>query len=59
MSNLDFEQFFERRSAAAEAYVAGDPERVDALVPKEGAATFHSPPGDTVSGAAAVAARYS
>jgi hypothetical protein len=34
MSNPDFERFFEQRSAAAEAYVAGDPERVDALVLK-------------------------
>src|SRR6266567_3159093 len=42
MNNPDFEQFFEQRSAAAEAYVAGDPEHVDALIPKEGAATFHS-----------------
>jgi hypothetical protein len=41
MSNPDFEQFLEQRSAAAEA-----------------CATFHSPRGDTVSGAAAVAARY-
>jgi hypothetical protein len=32
--------------------------KVDVLVLKEGAATFHSPPGGTVSGAAAVADRY-
>jgi len=58
VSNLDFDQFLERRSAAAGAYVAGNPAPVDALVAKEGAATFHSPIVDTVFGAAAVAARY-
>ena len=58
MSNLDFDNFLEQRTAAAGAYAAGDPAPVDALVAKEGAATFHSPLGDTVFGAAAVAARY-
>ena len=58
MSNPDFEQFLEHRRAAAEAYVSGNAEPVDVLLPKEGAATFHSPPVDTVSGAGAVAARY-
>jgi len=58
VSNLDFDNFLEQRTAAAGAYAAGDPAPVDALVAKGGAATFHSPLGDTVFGAAAVAARY-
>jgi ketosteroid isomerase-like protein len=54
----DFEQFFNEREKAASAYVAGDGSLVDALVPHEGDASFHSPGGDSVTGAQAVAARY-
>jgi ketosteroid isomerase-like protein len=58
MTNSDFDQFFSQRAAAAEAYVNGDATPLDNLVTKNGAATFHSPRGDTVSGADAVADRY-
>jgi hypothetical protein len=44
MSN-DFEPFFEARQKAASAYVAGDGGPVDALVPHDGEASFHSPGG--------------
>ena len=54
----DFEQFFEERQKAASAYVTGDGSSVDALVPHDGKASFHSPGGDSVTGAKAVAARY-
>jgi ketosteroid isomerase-like protein len=54
----DFEQFFEARQKAASAYVSGDGSAVDAIVPHAGEATFHSPGGDSVTGAEAVAARY-
>jgi ketosteroid isomerase-like protein len=54
----DFEAFFTERQKAADAYVRGDGAPVDSLVPHDGAASFHSPMGDTVSGAGAVAERY-
>jgi ketosteroid isomerase-like protein len=53
-----FAEFFEKRKAAASAYVSGDGEPVDAMVPHSGEATFHSPTGDTITGANAVARRY-
>jgi ketosteroid isomerase-like protein len=58
MSNSDFEDFLAQRSAAAEAYVSGDPEPLNRLVPDTGEGSFHSPSGDSVSGATLVAARY-
>jgi ketosteroid isomerase-like protein len=58
MSESDFQSFLAKRTAAAEAYVNGDPEPVDELVPDTGEATFLSPMGDSVSGAASVAERY-
>ena len=54
----DFERFLEQRQRAASAYVAGDGDLVNELVPHTGVATFHSPGGDTVTGAEAVARRY-
>lgn len=54
----DFETFFAIRSQAAEAYARGDYSRLSPLVPEQGMASFHSPRGDTVSGAEAVAERY-
>jgi ketosteroid isomerase-like protein len=54
----DFDTFFKQREKAASAYVKGDGAVVDALVPHEGEASFHSPGGDSVTGAAEVAARY-
>jgi ketosteroid isomerase-like protein len=54
----DFEAFFKERQKGAAAYVTGDGALVDAIVPHEGEASFHSPGGDTVTGAKAVAQRY-
>ena len=56
--STDFSAFFARREQAAQAYARGDGAPVDALVPHEGDATFHSPGGDTVTGARTVADRY-
>jgi ketosteroid isomerase-like protein len=58
MSEMDFDRFFAERCAAATAYVDGDPSLLDVMVPKEGNASFHSPRGDSVFGAAAVAERF-
>jgi ketosteroid isomerase-like protein len=58
MSQANFDSFFTQRTKAAEAYVSGDPVPLDKLVVKEGDATFHSPRGDSLSGAAEVGARY-
>jgi len=58
-STTDFDEFFNaRRRLAAEAHTNGDPQPLDALVARDGAATFHSPRSDTVCGADAVATRY-
>jgi ketosteroid isomerase-like protein len=59
MTQQSFERFFAERQNAAAAYVNGDVTAVDALIPHEGEASFHSPGGDSVSGAAKVAERYS
>jgi NAD(P)H-dependent FMN reductase/ketosteroid isomerase-like protein len=53
-----FEAFLKRREVAAAAYVEGDAGPLGQMLPREGPATFLSPRGDTVQGAAAVAARY-
>jgi ketosteroid isomerase-like protein len=53
-----FEDFLSTREEAARAYVRGDGTKVAALVPHDGAASFHSPQGDTVTGAEDVAKRY-
>lgn len=58
MPATNFEDFMTAREKAAEAYVRGDSAEVDALVPHSGAASFHSPTGDTVTGGEAVAKRY-
>ena len=58
MSDADFEAFFARREAAGEAYVTGNVSPLDAILPTHGDASFHSPRGDSVSGAEAVASRY-
>jgi NAD(P)H-dependent FMN reductase/ketosteroid isomerase-like protein len=54
----DFEDFMKRREAAAHAYVRGDASMLDALVTRNGPATFFHPRGDVVQGAEAVAKRY-
>lgn len=59
MTQQSFEKFFAERQSAAAAYVNGDGAAVDALIPHDGEASFHSPGGDSVSGAAKVARRYS
>jgi ketosteroid isomerase-like protein len=58
MPATNFEDFMTARQRAAEAYVRGDGAEVDALIPHSGAASFHSPTGDTVTGGEAVAKRY-
>ncbi|WP_448950729.1 YybH family protein [Labrys neptuniae] len=58
MADLEFEPFFIQRIAAAEAYVNGDPKPLEALVAKHDEASFHSPRGDSVTGAEVVASRY-
>ncbi|HZP75963.1 MAG TPA: nuclear transport factor 2 family protein [Pseudolabrys sp.] len=58
MQGTSFTQFMKTREQAADAYVRGDGKPVDAMVPHQGSSTFHSPRGDTVTGAEDVAARY-
>ena len=58
MSETSFDSFLAQRSAAAEAYVNGDPEPVDKLAPNTGEATFFSLMGDSLSGASSVRERY-
>jgi ketosteroid isomerase-like protein len=59
MRQQSSEEFFVERQRAAAAYVNGDAAAVEALIPHDGEASFHSPGGDSVSGAAKVAERYS
>ena len=49
-----FEQFMERREAAARGYVAGDSSLVEALSATDGQATFFDPGGGFTEGAANV-----
>src|SRR5262245_43217870 len=58
MSDISFDDFFVLRERAASAYARGDGTEVDLVIPHEGAASFHSPGGDTVTGAQNVATRY-
>jgi ketosteroid isomerase-like protein len=58
MIEISFDEFFALREQAASAYVRGDGSKLDAVVPHKGAASFHSPGGETVTGAAEVAKRY-
>jgi ketosteroid isomerase-like protein len=58
MRQQSFEEFFAERQRAAAAYVNGDAAAVEALIPHDGEASFHSPGGDSVRGAAKVARRY-
>jgi len=58
MNPGDFQAFFEERARAAEDYVNGGFERLERLLPAQGDASFHSPRGDSVRGAAEVARRY-
>jgi ketosteroid isomerase-like protein len=58
MNHSEFDSFFALRMKAADDYVSGDPAPLDKLVVKHGDASFHSPRGDSLSGAAEVGARY-
>jgi ketosteroid isomerase-like protein len=58
MADMSFDDFLVLRERAAGAYVRGDGTGVDAIVPHEGAASFHSPGGETVTGGQEVARRY-
>jgi NAD(P)H-dependent FMN reductase len=53
-----FNKFLQRRDEIATAYVNGDGAPLDAIVTHVDSATFMSPGGDSVTGAAAVAQRY-
>lgn len=53
-----FNKFLQRRDEIATAYVNGDGAPLDAIVTHVDSATFMSPRGDSVTGAAAVAQRY-
>lgn len=53
-----FNKFLQRRDEIATAYVNGDGAPLDAIVTHVDSATFLSPAGDSVTGAAAVAQRY-
>lgn len=54
----DFKRFMQQREAAARAYVQGDAEPLGQLVAQVSPASFFSPRGDHVEGAAAVWSRY-
>ena len=54
----DFERFMKQRTAAAQAYVSGDPGPLSELTAKTSDATFFGPRGGHTHGAAEVAARY-
>lgn len=58
MTAASFASFLSRRACAASAFCNGDAAPLDALLSKDGQATFHSPSGDSISGAEDVAARY-
>src|SRR5689334_16598694 len=45
MAASGFDEFLSRREKAASAYVRGDGDKVDAIVPHAGAASFHSQAG--------------
>jgi hypothetical protein len=50
MSATNFNDFMKAREKAAEAYVRDDGAKVDTIDPHSGAASFHSPAGDTITG---------
>jgi NAD(P)H-dependent FMN reductase/ketosteroid isomerase-like protein len=54
----DFDVFMKERERIASAYSSGNPEPLDAIVVREGTATFFPPRGGIVKGSAAVAKRY-
>lgn len=58
MPDQTFDLFLARREAAASAYVRGDGAPLEAMLPRSGPASFHSPTGDTVTSAGEVTKRY-
>jgi NAD(P)H-dependent FMN reductase/ketosteroid isomerase-like protein len=54
----DFNSFMKQREQIAAAYSSGNPAPLDAVVVREGTATFFAPRGRIVHGSAAVAKRY-
>jgi NAD(P)H-dependent FMN reductase/ketosteroid isomerase-like protein len=54
----DFDGFLKRRETIAAAYSNGDAGPLDAIVARDGPATFFPPTGGSVSGAGEVTARY-
>jgi NAD(P)H-dependent FMN reductase/ketosteroid isomerase-like protein len=57
-SSHGFDRFMVQREEVAQAYVRGDAEPLDAIVTRRDPASFFSPKGDCLHGAAAVATRY-
>jgi len=54
----NFAEFLEQRDAIATAYSNGDAKPLDAIVARQGSASFFPPSGGNVQGAAAVVKRY-
>jgi NAD(P)H-dependent FMN reductase/ketosteroid isomerase-like protein len=57
-ATADFDAFMKDRERIASAYSSGNPQPLDAIVVREGSATFFPPRGRIVKGSAAVAKRY-
>jgi NAD(P)H-dependent FMN reductase/ketosteroid isomerase-like protein len=57
-SAAEFDAFVKGRARIAAAYSSGDPKPLDAVVAREGNATFFPPRGTIVTGSAAVARKY-
>jgi NAD(P)H-dependent FMN reductase/ketosteroid isomerase-like protein len=54
----DFDAFMQERGRIAAAFSSGNPKPLDAVVAREGKATFFPPRGRIVTGSAAIAKRY-
>lgn len=54
----DFSQFLKQRENVAAAYVSGNANPLDAIVPRTGEASFFPPNGGSVHGAKEVSSRY-
>jgi NAD(P)H-dependent FMN reductase/ketosteroid isomerase-like protein len=57
-SAADFDSFMKQRERIAAAYSSGNPKPLDAVVAREGTASFFPPRGRIVTGSTAVAKRY-